>query len=237
MAVCVKTFLRSTWLTGNRDFLLFIPSTDLSLGTIMTYYTSALKMSSEGDVVVGSDNTQGLGITHNFLSLPFGVFSLILAPPIRHRPPDDERTGPAPVDAPHMEEGVSDIPVEEYEFGDATDTLRTDSQQHASSGVWPVLTALMPKPGYFVAGAVAGIVSRTSTAPLDRLKVYLITQTGTASKAVEAAKQGSALQATKHAARPLVEACKELWRAGGIRSLFAGEQAQNAPGNDKLIVL
>lgn len=76
--------------------------------------------------------------------------------------------------------------------------------------------------GYFLAGGVAGMISRTSTAPLDRLKVYLIAQTGNTSKAVQAAKQGAALQATKHAARPLIDACKELWAAGGIRSLFAG---------------
>lgn len=66
------------------------------------------------------------------------------------------------------------------------------------------------------------MISRTSTAPLDRLKVYLIAQTGNTNKAVQAAKHGAALQATKHAARPLIDACKELWAAGGIRSLFAG---------------
>lgn len=77
--------------------------------------------------------------------------------------------------------------------------------------------------GYFVAGGVAGMISRTSTAPLDRLKVYLIAQTGNTSKALEAAKTGDPVQATKRAARPIVDACKHLWAAGGIRSLFAGE--------------
>jgi len=87
---------------------------------------------------------------------------------------------------------------------------------------WRVLTDVFPNSGYFLAGAVAGIVSRTSTAPLDRLKVYLINQTDAASRAVEAAKHGSPLQATKHAAAPLINAMRELWAAGGIRSLFAG---------------
>jgi solute carrier family 25 (mitochondrial phosphate transporter), member 23/24/25/41 len=65
--------------------------------------------------------------------------------------------------------------------------------------------------GYFIAGGLAGMVSRTATAPLDRLKVYLIAQTGTKEAAVAAAKEGAPLQAVKH-----------LWKAGGIRSLFAG---------------
>jgi len=88
---------------------------------------------------------------------------------------------------------------------------------------WRVLTDVFPNSGYFLAGAVAGIVSRTSTAPLDRLKVYLINQTEAASKAVKAAQHGSPLQATKHAATPLINAMRELWAAGGMRSLFAGK--------------
>ena len=86
----------------------------------------------------------------------------------------------------------------------------------------PALTSVFPDPGYFVAGGMAGFVSRTATAPLDRLKVYLIAQTGVTRAAAEAAKQGAPIEATKKAARPLVEASKALWRAGGIRSLFAG---------------
>lgn len=66
------------------------------------------------------------------------------------------------------------------------------------------------------------MVSRTATAPLDRLKVYLIAQTGTKAAAVEAAKEGAPIQAVKHIGQPLIDATKELWKAGGIRSLFAG---------------
>jgi solute carrier family 25 (mitochondrial phosphate transporter), member 23/24/25/41 len=66
------------------------------------------------------------------------------------------------------------------------------------------------------------MVSRTATAPLDRLKVYLIAQTSTKKAVVEAAKEGAPVQAVKRIGQPLIDATKELWKAGGIRSLFAG---------------
>ena len=84
------------------------------------------------------------------------------------------------------------------------------------------LTTLFQQSGYFIAGGLAGMVSRTATAPLDRLKVYLIAQTSNTSEALEKAKDGSPAKAAKSLGRPLVNALKELWAAGGIRSLFAG---------------
>ena len=83
------------------------------------------------------------------------------------------------------------------------------------------LTENTPQLGYFVAGGMAGAVSRTATAPLDRLKIYLIAQTSVKST-VQAAKDGSLLTAVGNDPRTLFGALKELWRAGGIRSLFAG---------------
>ena len=62
----------------------------------------------------------------------------------------------------------------------------------------------------------------TATAPLDRLKVYLIANVGDAAP-VTAAKNGNVATAAKQVGGPLIAACKDLWKAGGIRSLFAGK--------------
>ncbi|OPB43241.1 calcium dependent mitochondrial carrier protein [Trichoderma guizhouense] len=77
--------------------------------------------------------------------------------------------------------------------------------------------------GYFLAGAIAGGVSRTATAPLDRLKVYLLVNTNSgAETAVTALKQGRLVDALRNAARPFSDAVKDLYRSGGLRSFFAG---------------
>lgn len=85
------------------------------------------------------------------------------------------------------------------------------------------LTENIPQLGYFIAGGIAGVVSRTATAPLDRLKVYLIAKTGVKVSSIRAAKDGAPLAAAGDASKTLLDALKELWRAGGVRSLFAGE--------------
>lgn len=99
---------------------------------------------------------------------------------------------------------------DDYEYEDE------DSQDHA------LLMGFFPPLGYFIAGGTAGMVSRTATAPLDRLKVYLIAQTSPKEAAVKAAKDGAPVEAVKKFGGTLIDACKDLWRAGGIRSLFAG---------------
>ncbi|XP_052181087.1 calcium-dependent mitochondrial ATP-magnesium/phosphate carrier protein 2-like isoform X2 [Diospyros lotus] len=54
---------------------------------------------------------------------------------------------------------------------------------------------------YLIAGAVAGIASRTATAPLDRLKVIMQVQTSHAS---------------------VIQAIKTIWREGGFLGFFRG---------------
>ncbi|KYK58428.1 calcium dependent mitochondrial carrier protein [Drechmeria coniospora] len=85
------------------------------------------------------------------------------------------------------------------------------------------LTDYSPDPGYFLAGAIAGGVSRTATAPLDRLKVYLLVNTRVSSEtAAVALKQGRPIAAVKNAVRPFGDAVRELFHSGGLRGFFAG---------------
>ncbi|TGJ79912.1 hypothetical protein E0Z10_g8864 [Xylaria hypoxylon] len=87
----------------------------------------------------------------------------------------------------------------------------------------PVLINYIPDPGYFIAGAVAGGISRTATAPLDRLKVYLLVSTKSDTNvALNAAKKGQPILALKNAGRPLVAAVSDLYKSGGFRGFFAG---------------
>lgn len=81
--------------------------------------------------------------------------------------------------------------------------------------------------GYFLAGGFAGVVSRTCTAPFDRLKVYLIAQSGpsvkkSVVKSAEAAVASAVASSAKSQPGPLVRAFKHIWSQGGIRSFFVG---------------
>jgi len=80
------------------------------------------------------------------------------------------------------------------------------------------MTDFVPSPGYFTAGVIAGAMSRTALAPLDRLKVYLIADTK--------AYRNGIVQVSKTAKTnpniPIVNAVNNLWRLGGLRSFFLG---------------
>lgn len=76
------------------------------------------------------------------------------------------------------------------------------------------LTQYLPEPGYFVAGALSGGISRTATAPLDRLKVAMLVNTDV--------KPGDVTKAGFRKTKPIGEAARDLYRAGGIRTFFAG---------------
>ncbi|KAI0154469.1 mitochondrial carrier [Xylariaceae sp. FL1272] len=86
-----------------------------------------------------------------------------------------------------------------------------------------LLIDYLPDPGYFVAGAIAGGISRTATAPLDRLKVFLLVNTKSdANVALNAAKNGRPLVALRTAGIPFATAVSDLYKAGGMRGFFAG---------------
>ncbi|KAI1412428.1 mitochondrial carrier [Hypoxylon sp. FL1857] len=104
----------------------------------------------------------------------------------------------------------------------AAQGIETESGM-SEKGKRSVLIKYIPDPGYFIAGAVAGGISRTATAPLDRLKVYLLVNTtSSANVAVDAAKSGQPLRALRHAGRPLITAVTDIYKAGGFRGFFAG---------------
>lgn len=76
--------------------------------------------------------------------------------------------------------------------------------------------------GYFLAGGLASVTSRTLTAPIDRLKIYLISETYSKRPTWQYLKNGRLLKAAQSASNGLTDASKSIWQAGGVRSLWAG---------------
>lgn len=158
--------------------------------------------------MLGDDAVQGLGTAaFSFLKKHlFGVITHIAAPPVRQEA------------VPAIPAVIPPERLNTPEKAEVTQPQDTSEQLQK----WSELTQYVPDPGYFLAGGLSGVTSRTTTAPLDRLKVYLIAQTGNAEGAVQAAKDGAPLKATQQGVEGLSKACRSLWAAGGIRSLFAG---------------
>jgi solute carrier family 25 phosphate transporter 23/24/25/41 len=212
-----------------------MPAHEPGLKAVLSYFSAGVKVNPEGDVSISDEPKHTIGTTHNVLSdirsSLFGALAIILSPPIRDRPPELPATSQHNTTKQPHSHHPDDMSSESQTIVKLLSTeaeksqLSSPASQHATSKLLPMppLTAFLPGPGFFAAGAISGIVSRTTTAPLDRLKVYLIAQTDNASQALDAVKGGKPLQATKHAVQPLMNACKELWYAGGMRSLFAGK--------------
>jgi solute carrier family 25 phosphate transporter 23/24/25/41 len=201
---------------------------------VLSYYSSAITLNSEGDTSISEETLEGLGRPRSFISILFGAIIKIAETPQK-----SSRSFPAEAPPATPPEDITP-PEAMYEhnqahFVDATVDPAVDTEDKFTQSEDPFfedvatlkkkswLTEILPDPGYFAAGAVAGAVSRTATAPLDRIKVYLIASIGPPKDSIEAAKKGNAVAAAKKLGQPLVDATKELWKAGGMRSLFAGK--------------
>jgi solute carrier family 25 phosphate transporter 23/24/25/41 len=225
-------------ISRDADFLLFIPTHSPGLKHIFNYYTTTVKLSAEGDVHLSDEALSGLGNFTQFLkNALFGAIIQIYDNPytrtsrsLQHpmhttRPPEYYDT-----DADYELDLYDEEHPAHLVYDDSDPHIPTKPARRKAAAPPPAqlqqhkarLTDFVPNLGYFAAGGLSGITSRTATAPLDRLKVYLIAQTGPATEAIQAAKGGAVVQATKHGASTLWNACKDLWAAGGIRSLFAG---------------
>lgn len=84
--------------------------------------------------------------------------------------------------------------------------------------------------GYFLAGGLSGVVSRTCTAPLDRIKVFLIARTDLSSTLLK--NKGTLLhdiEIRRHKKvelekiqSPIYRAIKTIYKQGGIKAFYVG---------------
>lgn len=223
---------------------------DSKLRAVLSYYDAAAHVTPEGDTLVSEETLEGLGTAKSSRSLVHSLFGSLLrvatpwvapsepSPPQAAAPAADglsrandamgligSTAGVAPHSEPALPRDDDAVAHVEMDVGDG-------AQQQISSTASAVqpqkkfrLTDFIPDPGYFLAGAIAGGVSRTATAPLDRLKVYLLVNTSdkTAADAADAAKKGRVASAVKHAARPFRDAIRDIFRSGGFAGFFAGK--------------
>ena len=84
--------------------------------------------------------------------------------------------------------------------------------------------------GYFLAGGLSGVVSRTCTAPLDRVKVFLIARTDLSSTLLKNKNElRHHIEEIRHKKipaqkieSPLVRSIKTIYKQGGLKAFYVG---------------
>ncbi|GMM35370.1 Ca(2+)-binding ATP:ADP antiporter [Saccharomycopsis crataegensis] len=96
----------------------------------------------------------------------------------------------------------------------------------SSDGDMTIINDYLKGVGYFISGGVAGVVSRTCTAPFDRIKVFLIARTDLSStlltKKREISKRNANHPPLNKIKSPLIKAAQSLYKQGGLKSFYVG---------------
>ncbi|KAI1381376.1 mitochondrial carrier [Hypoxylon crocopeplum] len=224
-----------------------------TLRAVFTFYSDILTLNSEGDSVVSEETLQGLGtnLLYTLLGSILRLASPPEIPPDQYSvspslpSQEDEEQDTIPIRESSASDDTANMSTSAVQsYAQAPDEISTapasallaaeQAKLPTAQGIEietsltkeskrSVLIKYIPDSGYFIAGAVAGGVSRTATAPLDRLKVYLLVNTTSSTNtALAAAKKGQPLRALKHAGGPFITAVADIYKAGGIRGFFAG---------------
>jgi solute carrier family 25 phosphate transporter 23/24/25/41 len=238
----VISYLNPADFLTSRNFLLFLPTNTQTppLKAVLSYYSSTFALNAEGDTSIREETLEGLGTASPMLfNIFFGAIVQIAKPPPRNPSfPEPQILGPLPPEeatndsmlevnhAAHFIEstlGTKARPNFPFPRPSPSEADDQDLSSDIASPEKSLLISLLPDSGYFAIGACAGVISRTCTAPLDRLKVYLIAHISPMDNALDAAKKGNAGEVTRKFGQPIILAYKDLLRSGGWRNLFAGE--------------
>ncbi|KGQ09022.1 Calcium-binding carrier SAL1 [Beauveria bassiana D1-5] len=216
-----------------RYFMLFMPAheADEKLQAVLTYYDAVVNVTSEGDSVVSDDTLEGLATpmpppSSQNTSQLYGATQPLSDYSSSSSSSSSNGEEAVMILMDDDAEGVADAVAKLQRRKPSDGTPIFDETTAGNVGLETrsfKLTDFAPHPGYFLAGAIAGGVSRTATAPLDRLKVYLLVNTQNRGEtAVAALRRGKLLAALQNAARPFSDAIRDVYRSGGIRGFFAG---------------
>ncbi|KZS97948.1 mitochondrial carrier [Sistotremastrum niveocremeum HHB9708] len=177
-----------------RDFLLLMPR-KASTAEIFRFYEVRRHMGDgRGSARVNMEGDVGLAAE----DLP--PISSKLKPPDPHAGQSAASQVSLPIDHTLLEGDQEDEELDEGAIPDH------------QSGLFGGATAVK----FLLAGGIAGAISRTATAPFDRLKVYLIT------RAPELASLSGGPKVVTHGAHALAGAIRSIYAEGGVLGFWVG---------------